>query len=180
MVLLALIVSRSHTSTVLSKQIKNLTWTDCDTQEQITDSSYKFLGSAASLLQSERGAQVCAVSVATQKLGTRGRGGRLLQEVLLSNSSCAQVSLHAGAERNFTLCPYWDFLVIYSCSDSGGGKKQNEESIDFPPRWAQMKEWSVRVFWLAGYSLLDAKLLGSMGNSWKKVCVYVHVFKGAE
>ena len=76
MVLLALIVSRSHTSTVLSKQIKNLTWVDYDTQKEITDDSYEFLGAAASLLRSEREAQVCAVSVVSRELGTREGGER--------------------------------------------------------------------------------------------------------
>lgn len=60
---------------------------------------------------------LCHESSALEK---EERGGRLLQEVLLSSSS-AQVSRgRVKLGLNFTLCSYWGFLVIYSCSDSGG------------------------------------------------------------
>jgi len=91
--------------------------------------TYEFLGSAASLLRSEREAQVRAVSAVSAELGTREpgarRGGSPPRRGGVSPGSCSCLTVPAcrGRENlwlHLTLCSYWVFLVIYSYSDSGG------------------------------------------------------------
>lgn len=97
----------------------------------------------------------------------------------MPRSSPAQVSLCAGAERNF------DCIFLYVLTgtsllfthavivEAGGGSTLMSSAMSSDKT---LKRMSV----LAGHSLLEEKLLGSMDGHTNKACVYVHVFKETE